>query len=120
MMKADTLISTDAFRAYKAEISDELSRILQFWKTQTLDQRGGFVGKMDYSGRVDPNAPKGAILNARILWTFSAAYKHTRDREQLLLAKRAYDYLTASIPIQHYSLKPYTRRLIFCYSFSNC
>ena len=81
-------------KAYLAEMEAERERILFFWQQQALDeQHGGFVGKMDNEGVVQQDAPKGAILNARILWTFSAAYKHTQNEEYLQTAKRAYEYL---------------------------
>lgn len=92
-MHATTLISTETIRAYQAEQEAELSRILMFWESKGQDQQqGGFVGRIDTGGHVDLQAPKGAILNARILWTFSAAYKHSGQQQHLLLAKRAYSY----------------------------
>lgn len=72
----------------------ELERILAFWVQHSPDGRhGGFVGKIDHRGQVQKGEPKGAILNARILWTFSAACRHTKNEQQLLLARRAYEYL---------------------------
>ena len=40
-----------------------------------------------------PDAPKGAILNARILWTFSAAFRLLKKPEYLETATRAKRYL---------------------------
>jgi mannobiose 2-epimerase len=40
-------------------------------------------------------APKGSILNARILWTFAAAHRHTGRLEHLAAATRAFEYLLA-------------------------
>ena len=40
-----------------------------------------------------PDAPKGAVLNTRILWTFSSAYNFLKDEAYLELAHRAYRYL---------------------------
>jgi mannobiose 2-epimerase len=48
---------------------------------------------MNNDGVVDEKAPKGLILNARILWTFSALYVFEKKQEHLALAKRAYDYI---------------------------
>ncbi|ALI98492.1 AGE family epimerase/isomerase [Rufibacter tibetensis] len=82
---------------YQQEMETELERILAFWSEKTLDhQNGGFVGQIDNTGAVNPEAPKGSILNARILWTFSAAYWHTRKEEYLTIATRAFDYLITS------------------------
>ncbi len=78
----------------KSEFSEELKSILKFWSTECLDQtHGGFIGTMDHFAVVDQGASKGCILNARILWTFSAAYRTTGTDSYRLLADRAYDYL---------------------------
>ena len=72
-----------------------LEDILPFWRGRTVDRRrGGFIGQMSNDLRVQEDAPKGLILNARILWTFSAAYGHTPNAEDRTLAQRAYAYLT--------------------------
>lgn len=79
---------------YKGEMEAELERILDFWLRHTVDeQNGGFVGQIDFAGQVQPEAPKGSILNARILWTFSAAYRQTQRQDYLEMAHRAYKYL---------------------------
>ena len=67
-----------------------LDDILPFWRTRTVDERrGGFIGQMSNDLRVDEDAPKGLILNARILWTFSAAYAYQQDKRDRALARRA-------------------------------
>jgi mannobiose 2-epimerase len=48
--------------------------ILPFWQGMTDSENGGFYGEADFYGKPDRAAPKGGILNSRILWTFSAAY----------------------------------------------
>lgn len=83
------------FQSFQAELQVELSEILHFWLTQSFDHRqGGFIGKMDNQGLVDYTAPKGLVLNARILWTFSAAYAHTQDPMGLAAAQRAFGVLS--------------------------
>ncbi|MBS2211951.1 AGE family epimerase/isomerase [Carboxylicivirga mesophila] len=78
----------------KAEMQEELKQMLGFWEANAIDEaNGGFIGEMDSEGKVIDNAEKGAVLNARLLWTFSAAYNFTRQAEYLKLAQRAYDYL---------------------------
>jgi mannobiose 2-epimerase len=68
--------------------------ILPFWIKNCQDNEyGGFIGGMSNDGTIVKNAPKGLVLNARILWTFSAAYRFHRNDEYLQMAKRAYDYL---------------------------
>lgn len=71
-----------------------LSGILPFWLNHTIDrQHGGFVGRIADDMTVDPHAPKGLILNTRILWTFSRAFIAFCDPVYLETAERAYDYL---------------------------
>ena len=67
--------------------------ILSFWSERMVDQeRGGFYGRIDGRGVVDLQAPKGAILNARILWAFSAAYRTLGGVSYLEMATRAKEY----------------------------
>ena len=65
------------------------TNILPYWAGKMVDPAGGFYGRRDGYDRLDPEAPKGAILNARILWAFSAAYRVTGDQQYLSLATRA-------------------------------
>lgn len=84
----------------RKEMLDVLkNNILRFWLDNMIDDdQGGFYGRMDGHNKLHPEAEKGAILNARILWSFSAAYRLLRtqgeDRQDLLdAATRAKDYL---------------------------
>ena len=89
----------------RKEMQDVLEKnILHFWMTQMVDrQHGGFYGRMDGLGTLCPEAEKGAILNARILWSFSAAYRvfshfsllTSHLSEYLEMATRAKDYFIA-------------------------
>jgi len=73
-----------------AEVMENLrTNILPYWIDSMTDPRGGFYGRRDGHDRHDPDAPKGAILNARILWAFSAAYRVTGDNTYLEMATRA-------------------------------
>ena len=77
--------------------------ILQFWLDKMIDhENGGFYGRIDGSGQLHPEAEKGAILNARILWSFSAAYRVLGKPEYLEAATRAKDYI-----IDHFLDKDY-------------
>ncbi len=68
--------------------------ILPFWLKHARDQaRGGFFGEITADLTVRRNAPRGALLSARILWTFSAAYRHYHDPEYLAMARWAYEDL---------------------------
>lgn len=79
----------------KSELNNELSRILSYWIKNTPDNEyGGFLGRIDGKDTVISNAPKGSVLNARILWSFSAAYNLDKNPEYLRYAERAYQYST--------------------------
>ena len=56
------------------EVQWELeNNILPFWMNRMIDSEyGGFHGQITGNNQRVVHAPKGAILNARILWTFSA------------------------------------------------
>lgn len=91
------------FHQLHAELQNELAEILHFWSTQTIDHRqGGFIGKMDNQGLVDYTAPKGLVLNARILWTFSAAYANLHDPMYLAVAQRAFGVLSTHFYDAHF------------------
>jgi mannobiose 2-epimerase len=78
----------------KEEMYKELSSILAYWRNNAYDlDFDGFLGERDFNNQVVPNAEKGVVLNARILWTFSAAYNFTKNEDYLQSAHRAYDYL---------------------------
>jgi mannobiose 2-epimerase len=81
-------------RKIETEFRDEWTRILQYWIGFTRDDNyGGFIGSLDNDNRPDTGAPKGAVLNARILWTFAAAYRARGENEFLGMADRAYNYI---------------------------
>ena len=79
----------------KKEMLDVLeNNILRFWLDKMQDhENGGFYGRIDAGGVLHPEAEKGAILNARILWSFSAAYRVLGKPEYLKAATRAKDYM---------------------------
>ena len=79
----------------KLEMQDVLeNNILPFWLEKMQDnEHGGFYGRIDGNNQLHPEAEKGAILNARILWSFSAAYRVLQKEEYLEAATRAKDYL---------------------------
>ena len=79
------------------EMSQELENILEFWSNKAVDKQfGGFVGQINHDGTINPKATKGAVLNARILWTFSAAYNLIGSEKLKEMADRAYKYLVAN------------------------
>jgi mannobiose 2-epimerase len=95
MSKLETL--EDLGAAAERELRED---ILPFWAERTIDrEHGGFFGLIANDLRVEPEAPKGLVLNTRILWAFSAAsrafpdtlYRETRDRAYAYLLDRFWD-----------------------------
>ncbi len=83
---------TERTDAFVREVQEAMENIISFWTGRMADPRGGFYGRMDGNGNIETDAPKGVILNARILWALSAAYRVTKKQEYLLAATRAKDY----------------------------
>ena len=78
----------------ESEIEADLTgNILPFWTDHTIDPAGGFYGSVGREGIGNPKAPKAGILNARILWTFSSAYRIYGLPEYKMMADRAQDFL---------------------------
>ena len=57
------------------------------------EEHGGFYGRRDGNDHLVPDAPKGAVLNARILWAFSASYRVLKRDEYKQMALRAKEYI---------------------------
>lgn len=71
-----------------------LNNILPFWSERMVDkEHGGFYGRIDGHDILHPEAEKGAVLNARILWTFAGATRILHRMPYRILAARAKDYL---------------------------
>jgi mannobiose 2-epimerase len=84
----------EQLKLYKAELTDELSRILSYWiKNMPDNTNGGFVGRIDSEENILTEAPKGSVLNARILWSFAAAYNLNKNPVYLQYAEKAYQYI---------------------------
>ncbi len=66
--------------------------ILPFWMDKVVDPAGGFYGMVLNDGTPIPGADKGAVLNARILWTFSQAYRLYALEAYRQMADRAAAY----------------------------
>lgn len=66
--------------------------ILPFWMKNAIDPSGGFYGVVNGNGKAVAEAPKGAVLNARIMWTFARAYRQDGLEDYKLTADRAADY----------------------------
>jgi mannobiose 2-epimerase len=79
----------------KSEVESELVKnILPFWSEKMIDsENGGFFGRIEGNGKVHPLSDKGCVLNSRILWTFSSAFRVMKNPDYLEIAERSKDYL---------------------------
>lgn len=86
---------SDSLTMLREELAQEATEhLLPYWINRTVDeQHGGFVGRIDATNQVVEEAPKAAVLNARILWTFAAAARVLDHQRCRALADRAYQYL---------------------------
>ena len=85
---------TEQLKIFKEEVLAEHENILKFWEKYTVDEEnGGFIGQIDSDMKKQTEADKGVILNSRITWAFSAAYRFNKNSNYLELATRAYNYL---------------------------
>ncbi|WP_028904402.1 MULTISPECIES: AGE family epimerase/isomerase [unclassified Prevotella] len=88
----------DTKEVLRTETTQNLKEnILPFWMEKTIDPRGGFYGVVLNSGQPVERAPKGAVLNARIVWTFAKAY-----RQDSLLAYKQMADRAAAYYISHF------------------
>ena len=67
--------------------------LIPFWKSMRDDSFGGFYGELDYSLTLNKEAVKGGILNSRILWFFANAYTTTADKDCMVYADHAYEFM---------------------------
>ena len=115
--------------AYRNELNTQLGNILDYWINNTQDNNeGGFYGRIDNDNRLVPGSPKGSVLNARILWSFSAAYNFTSKKEYLEIADRAYRYIIDHIidktyggvywSVDHAGNKSDTKKQVYASAFA--
>lgn len=79
---------------FAKEVKQHLTEvIIPFWKGMRDDVYGGYYGWLGYDLKLDKQAVKGCILNSRILWFFSNAYRLLGDAALLKEADHAYAFL---------------------------
>lgn len=80
---------------WREELTVELKdNILGYWLNHTVDEKYfGYIGEIASSGETMPEADKGLVLHARIMWTFASAYRLYKDDTYLSASKRAYEAL---------------------------
>lgn len=94
MAQAHSLAQTkNETSALQSAVEQNLSEnILPFWTQNTVDPDGGFYGTVVDKGNAVTDAERGAILNARILWTYARAYRQYAIPEYRAMADRAAEY----------------------------
>ncbi len=77
--------------------------ILPYWMKYGIEKNGhGFYGAVDLDGNPVLSANKTSVLNARILWTFSAAAMLGGNAEYAAVAERAYKVVTEDFEDKEY------------------
>lgn len=88
------MIETEIRRALADAVRSNLTgNILPYWMDTMVDPAGGFYGRRDGYDRLHADAPKGAVLAGRLLWSFAAAYRVLGDPVCRAMADRALDAL---------------------------
>jgi mannobiose 2-epimerase len=95
MLNAGIVAGTPRPHELRGRIERELlGNILPFWMRHAVDRsRGGFYGGVTNELRARNDVPRSAVLCARVLWTYAAAYSRYRRPEYLEMAGRARGYL---------------------------
>ena len=79
-----------AAKGLAAEMKKELvENILPYWMRKMCNDEGGFYGRITGEEVLEPTAPVGGIMTARILWTFASAYRVLGNQEYLDMALKA-------------------------------
>ncbi|MCL2286629.1 MAG: AGE family epimerase/isomerase [Firmicutes bacterium] len=75
--------------------ADLEGNLMKWWAENTVDEKnGGFYGAVKYDNSPDETADRFIVLNARLIWTYSACYETTGNEKYKELAERAYRYVT--------------------------
>ena len=78
-----------AAQALATQLKAELTKnILPYWMGRVPDPDGGMYGRITGDDIVDPSAPIGNIMTARVLWTFASAYRLLKDSGDPASAKQ--------------------------------
>jgi cellobiose epimerase len=94
----------DELSKYRGIFSSELhGNILPYWMKYGVEKNGnGFYGAVDLDGNPVLTANKTSVLNARILWTFSAAAMLDGNQEYAAMADKAYKVVTEDFEDKKY------------------
>jgi len=100
MVKAQVQETADVLRSETGQNLRE--NILPFWMEKAVNPEGGFYGAVLNNGKAVAEATQGAVLNARLLWTFSRAYRQDGLEGYKQMADRAADYFIRHFIDQKY------------------
>ena len=85
-------MSNNLPNTFFTDLKQELGAITQYWKDFSVDnENGGFIGQRDHYNKMIPNASKGIILNARVLWSFSAIANYDENYDLNPLMERSFN-----------------------------
>ena len=75
------------------EVRLEIHALLRWWIKYMYDKNSGkFHGKSDHDNQIVHDAPKGVVMYARLLWTFSAAAQFLGHQEYAEIAENIFNY----------------------------
>lgn len=81
-------------RTFVKEIEQHLTEaLIPFWESLKDEEHGGYYGYLGYDLKLDRKSEKGCILNSRILWFFSNAYRLLGWERLRADAEHAYRFL---------------------------
>lgn len=89
-LAADHVVLADLAARATAELH---GNILPFWIDHVKDPDGGFHGELRADVAVNENAPRGALMACRILWTYAAVSRRDPRPEYRDMARHAFDTL---------------------------
>jgi mannobiose 2-epimerase len=64
--------------------------LLAWWSKNVMSDPNGFYGRVGPKGDIDADADRFIVLSARLLWTYSAAFRVTGVKEYKAFAEQAY------------------------------
>lgn len=78
---------------FREEIAFEAYNILDFWDTMIDQENGGFYGYFSDNLELDKEAERGGIACARLLWSYSSAYRVLGSDKYLKVASHMFGYI---------------------------
>ena len=82
--------------------ADLRGNILPFWIAHAVNRPAGtFHGTLNHAMEIDPAAERGALLSARILWTYARAFRQYREAAYREMA----DYAHADLMTRYHDVK---------------